>query len=322
MRAGDVLGRVTLVTGKEEFLNHRTVQMARDVVLAHDGEAEVADTAAADLSSATLGELTAPSLFSATRFVVVRALEHLTDDAAPGLLDYAASPVDDVALVLVHGGGAKGSGHLTKLRKMATVTEVKSEEPKPSEFPGFVTAEVRRHGSTIDTDAARALVDAVGNDLRSLSAAAHQLTNDFPGEKLTTEKVARYFGGRAEAKSFVVADHAFAGRREQALEELRWALDNGTASVLITSAFAGSARGLARYKGAARGLRDNELAREVGVPPWKLKTIRGQSQSWSEQGLARAIRAIAQADADVKGAASDAAYALERLVLTVAALRD
>lgn len=322
MRAGDVLGRVLLVTGKEEFLNARAVDAARAAVLAHDAEAEVADTPAADLSAATLGELTAPSLFSSTRFVVLRGLEHLTDDAAPGLLDYAAAPVDDVGLVLVHGGGPKGSGHLTKLRKLGSVTEHKSEEVKASEFPGFVTAEARRHGSSIDNDAARVLVEAVGQDLRSLAAAAHQLTNDFPGERLTAEKVSRYFGGRAEAKSFVVADHAFAGRREQALEELRWALDNGTAAVLITSAFAGNARGLARYKGAGRGQRDGDLAREVGVPPWKLKTIRGQAQSWSESGLARAVRAIAQADADVKGAASDAAYALERLVLTVAALRD
>ncbi|WP_139978348.1 DNA polymerase III subunit delta [Nocardioides litoris] len=322
MRAADVLGRVLLVTGKEEFLNAATVQAAREAVLGHDAEAEVADSPAADLSAATLGELTAPSLFSSTRFVVVRALEHLTDDAAPGLLAYAAAPVDDVALVLVHGGGPKGSGHLTKLRKLATVTEHKSEEVKPSELPGFVAAEVRRRGASIDGEASRLLVDAVGHDLRSLAAAAHQLTNDFPGEQLTADKVGRYFGGRAEAKSFVVADHAFAGRREKALEELRWAMDNGTAAVLITSAFAGSARGLARYKGARRGLRDAELAREVGVPPWKLKTLRSQAQSWSDHGLARAIRAVAQADADVKGAASDAAYALERLVLTVAALRD
>ena len=322
MRADEVLGRVILVTGKEEFLNARTVQTAREAVLAHDPEAEVADSPAADLNAATLGELTAPSLFSATRFVVVRALEGLTEDAAPGLLGYAAAPVDDVALLLVHNGGQKGSGHLTKLRKLATVTEVKSDEVKPSELPGFVAAEVRRRGSSIDGDASRALVDAVGADLRSLSAAAHQLTNDFPGEKLTAEKVARYFGGRAEAKSFAVADHAFNGRREKALEELRWALDNGTAAVLVTSAFAGSARGLARLKGAPRGLREADLAREVGVPPWKLKQLRGQAHSWSEQGLARAIRAVAQADADVKGASSDAAYALERLVLTVAGLRD
>ena len=39
-------------------------------------------------------------------------------------------------------------------------------------------------------------------------------------------------------------------------------------------------------------------------------------------GLARAIRAVAQADADIKGAASDAHYTLERLVLTITGLRE
>jgi len=318
--AEDVLGRVTLVTGKEEFLSERTVVAVRNAVHRHDSEAELSETQASGLSRGELGELSAPSLFSSTRCVVVRALENLPDESVDGLLDYAAAPADDVALVLVHSGGQKGSGVLTKLRKITGVTEVKSEELRASEFPGFVAAEFRGHGTTIEQEAATALVQAVGQDLRSLSAAADQLANDFPGETLTEEKVKRYFGGRAEAKSFAVADAAFWGRRRPALEELRWAMDGGTPPVLVTSAFAGSARGIARYLSAPRGMRDVDLAREVGVPPWKVRTIRDQSRGWSEAGIARAIRAVAQADADIKGAAGDAAYTLERLVLTVTAL--
>lgn len=322
MRAVDVLGRVLLVTGKEEFLGERTVQEVRATVRAHDPESELSEAGAGELSLATLGELSAPSLFSTVRCIIVRALENLPEESVAGLLDYASAPAEDVSLVLVHGGGQKGSGTLTKLRKLAAVTEVKSEVLKTSDYPGFVAAEARRFGAAIDGEATRALVDAVGQDLRSLSAATHQLSNDFPGERLTVDKVSRYFGGRAEAKSFAVADHAFSGNREKALEELRWALDNGTPAVLVTSAFAGSARGLARYHGAPRGMREADLAREVGVPPWKLRTLRDQSRSWSAHGLASAIRAVARADADVKGAASDAEYALERLVLIVAGLRE
>ncbi len=322
MRAGDVLGRVTLVTGKEEFLNERTITAVRGVVRAHDPESELSETGAAELTLATLGELSAPSLFSTIRCVVVRSFEQLPEESVDGLLGYAAAPAEDVALVLVHGGGPKGSGVLTKLRKLATVTESKSGELKASEFPAFVASEVRVHGSTIEQEAALFLVQAVGHDLRSLSAAAHQLTNDFPGQPLTVDRVKQYFGGRAEAKSFAVADAAFSGRRTAALEELRWALDGGTPAVLVTSAFAGSARGLARYKGAMRGMREADLAREVGVPPWKLRSIRDQSRGWSDAGLARVIRSVAKADADIKGAASDASYTLERLVLTVTALRD
>lgn len=321
MRAADVLGRVILVTGKEEFLGARTVDDVKAAVREHDAEAEFSDAAAADLTLASLGEMSAPSLFSAVRCVIVRGLESLPDESVDGLLAYAAAPADEVALVLVHGGGQKGSGVLTKLRKLKPVTEHKSEELKPSDFPAFVANEVRRHGATLDRDAADVLIEAIGRDLRSLAGAASQLANDFPGERIGESQVKRYFGGRAEAKSFAVADAAFAGRGQAALEELRWALDAGTASVLITSAFAGSARGLARLVSAPRGMRDADLAREVGVPPWKLRSLRDQARGWSEAGLSRAIRAVAQADADIKGAASDASYALERLVLTITALR-
>ncbi len=320
-KAADVLGHVTLVTGPEELLNQRTVSAAIGAVRAADPESEVSETTADQLTMAALGDLAAPSLFSSVRCVVVRGLEDLPDDVHEGLLGYAAAPAEEIGLVLVHSGGQKGSGLLTRLRKVATVTEVRSASLKPSEFSRFVHAEVRGHGGRIDDEAADLLVQAVGQDLRALSGAAHQLTSDFPGEPLSEPRVRAYFGGRAEVKSFGIADAALAGRTEAALEELRWALDNGTAAVLVTSAFANGLRGLAKVASAPRGLRDADLAREAGVPPWKLRMIRDQARGWDERGLGVAIVAVAQADADVKGAASDAAYSLERMVLTVSEAR-
>jgi DNA polymerase-3 subunit delta len=317
----DPLGRVTLVTGPEELLNQRAVTAAVEAVRAVDPECEVSRTTADQLTMATLGELAAPSLFSSIRVVVVLGLEDLPDEAHDGLVDYAGAPADDVALVLVHSGGQKGSGLLNRLRKAAGVTEVKSASLRPSDFPRFVASEVRSHGGRIDERAAELLVQAVGQDLRALAGAAAQLAADFPSEPLTEDVVRRYFGGRAEVKSFAIADAAIYGRTAAALEELRWALDNGTAPILVTSAFATGLRGLARYTSAPRGLREADLAREAGVPPWKVRVLREQARGWDERGLAEAIVAVAQADADVKGAAADSAYALERMVLAVTAAR-
>ncbi len=320
--ASDILGRVTLVTGPEEFLNERTVSAALRAVRNADGESEVSETTADQLSMAALADLAAPSLFSTIRCVVVRGLESLPEDTYDGLLDYAAAPAEDVGLVLLHSGGQKGSGLLTKLRKLtSTVTEVKSVALKPAEYTRFVSGEVRTHGGRIAEDAAELLVQSIGHDLRALAGASHQLANDFAGQPLTAEVVKKYFGGRAEVKGFAVADAAIYGRSAHALEELRWALDSGTAAVLVTSAFASGLRGLAKFKAASRGLRDADLAREVGVPPWKLRTLREQARGWDDAGLTKAITVVAQTDADVKGAASDAGYALERMVLTVAESR-
>ena len=316
-QASDVLGHVTLVTGPEEFLNQRTVSAAVAAVRAADPESEVSETTAEQISMASLGELAAPSLFSSIRCVVVQRLEDLPEDTHDGLVQYAGSPADEVGLILVHSGGQKGSGLLNKLRKAPAVTEVKSASLKPLEFSRFVSAEVRRHDGRITDDGANLLVQAIGQDLRALAGAAHQLANDFPDQPLTESIVRTYFGGRAEVKSFAIADAALLGRTSAALEELRWALDNGTAPVLVTSAFATGLRGLAKLKSARRGLRDGDLAREAGVPPWKLRVLRDQARCWDERGLAQAITAVARADADVKGAASDAAYSLERMVLRV-----
>jgi DNA polymerase-3 subunit delta len=94
------------------------------------------------------------------------------------------------------------------------------------------------------------------------------------------------------------------------------------APTYVTAAFAGSTRSLARFVGAPKNLRDADIAAAAGVPTWKLKHLKQQARGWSDAGLARAIRAVAQADADIKGAASDASYTLERLVLTITGLRD
>ncbi len=319
--AAEVLGRVTLVTGPEELLNERAVSAALAAVRRADPESEVSETTADQVSMAVLGDLAAPSLFSSVRCVVVRALEDLPDDVHEGLLGYAAAPAEEIGLVLVHSGGQRGSGLLTKLRKVGSVTEVRSASLKPSEFSRFVAAEVRVRGGRIAEDAASFLVQAVGQDLRALAGAADQLTSDFPGEPLTESIVRQYFGGRAEVKSFAIADAAMSGRTATALEELRWALDAGASTVMLVSAFATSVRGLARFASAPRGMREGDLAREAGVPPWKIRVLRDQARGWDERGLATAVRAVARAEADVKGATSDAAYALERMVLTVTAAR-
>ncbi|WP_310964188.1 DNA polymerase III subunit delta [Nocardioides terrisoli] len=318
----DVLGRVILVTGPEEFLAERAVGQVRDAVRRHDAEAELGETTADQLTMATLGELAAPSLFSSTRCVVVGRLEDLPEESVTGMLAYVDAPADDVALVLVHSGGQKGSGLLTKLRKAGSVTEVKTAPLKGREFQGFVVNELRNHRVRIDEDAAEHLVRAIGQDTRALASAASQLAADFNGQPLSLSMVKKYFAGRAEAKSFSIADAAMAGQAARALEELRWALDTGTAPVLVTSALAGSLRGLARLSSARRGIRDADLAQVVGVPPWKLRDLRQQARGWHGDGLARAIRVVARADADIKGQASDPSYALEKMVLDVVASRS
>lgn len=316
----EVLGTVRLVHGAEELLSGRAVRSAVDAVRASDTDADVTEIEASALAPAGLSELTSPSLFATSRAVVIRGMENASPELGEALLAYIRSPQPDVAVVLVHPGGQKGRGLVDKLKK-AKIEVISCDAPKPWELATFVAGEVRRSRGRIEEDAATLLVDAVGTDLRTLAGAVHQLLSDTADETITAELIRRYFAGRAQVTSFAVADDALAGRTAQSLEQLRWALRSGVVPVLLTSALASGLRSLIKLAGAPRGLRDPDLAREVGVPPWKLKTLRVQLRGWNSEGLGLALAAVARADGEVKGRAEDAEYALERMLLAVSAAR-
>ena len=317
MASGTALGGVTLVTGPAEFLSERAVSSALQEVHRSSPEAETTVISAETLTPGAWAELTSPSLFAEATAVVVRALENLPEDLQPALLEHAAAPSADTAVVLVHGGGPKGKGLLDKLRKLPAVTEVRSEAPKPWKLAAFVTTEVRSYGGSIGDDAAAFLVDAIGTDLRALSGAAEQLVSDFSPQRLSVELVRRYFDGRAEVKGFDIADAAIAGRCTEALEQLRWAMGNSVPPVLITSAFASGLRSLGRLAFSPRNLSEADLARHVGTPPFRIKPLRALLRGWTPAGLRVAIAAVARADLDVKGGAGDPEHAMERMVLAV-----
>jgi DNA polymerase-3 subunit delta len=283
-------------------------------------DVEVSEIEAARLDPGKLAEITSPSLFSSRRAAVITELEDLAPELGVDLVNLAEEQLPDLAVITVHRGGQKGKGLLEKL-KSADVEVIECAAVKTWELPQFVSGEAKRAGSSIDGAAASALVDAIGHDLRALAAAVAQLLSDGEEVPITVDQVRRYFGGRSEVTSFAVADAALAGRTGDAMEQLRWALATGVAPVLVTSALASGVRGLGKLITAGTGQREVDLAREVGVPPWKLKSMRSQARGWDQVGLATALKVIAAADADVKGAADNTAYALERAVLAVSRLR-
>lgn len=308
------------MVGSETLLADRAVAAAVARVRAEDAAAEVTAMEASRLDAGTLIEITGASLFATRRAVVLTDLGELPVDLADQMATLAADPGEDLALILAHKGPPKGRGLLDRVRKVATET-VECVAPKPWELPQFVTAEAKRAHGTIDADAARFLVEAVGHDLRALAAAVSQLLADAEQSHVTQEEVRRYFGGRSEVTSFAVADAVLSGRTGLAMEQLRWAMSTGVPPVLVTSALATGVRGLGKLIAAPGGMRDIDLAREVGVPPWKLKSMRPQARNWDQRGLAHALQIVAVADAEIKGAADDAAFALERAVLAVSRAR-
>jgi DNA polymerase III subunit delta len=319
---------VTLVVGEEEFLVDRAVRhavaQARAALAAEAGGGgdggDLHELEGSALGAGEINALTSPSLFGGGSTVVVRNAHNVAKDIAAELARYAASPAPDAAVILTHAGGVKGKVLVTDLTKAGAHVVSCPKLTRVSERTDFVRQEFRRVGRQADEGAVRALLDAIGGDLRELASAADQLASDTEG-RIGSAVVARYYRGRAEATGFSVADHAVEGRLNEALEQLRWALATGTAPVLITSALATGVRLLGRVGAAPRGANANALAAEVGAPPWKIDRIRQQLRGWHPDGVGRALQAVAEADAQVKGGGVSPEYALERAIRQIVAYR-
>ena len=312
-----VFGTSLVVIGSEPLLVERTVNERVQVARQERADAETVDLGPAEIADGKLAEAIGGSLFAASSIVVVRDLTVLPADQADLLVQTASHPGDDLCLTIAHPGGTKGKAMLDRLAK-SRVAKVSIEALKPWDMPEFVVVEARRAKMRIDMATATALVDAVGADLYALAAAVGQLASDWPGDTLTPEIVNRYFSGRADVSGFAIADAVMAGHAKQALGLLRWALETGTAPLLITSALAAALRAQGRYLDlAGQRLGRGEIASALKVWPKKLDAIIAQSRFWTVDAIAEAIVAVAEADAQVKGAGTDAGYALEHLVLNL-----
>jgi DNA polymerase III subunit delta len=319
--------QLTVIVGEEELLVERAVSAAVATAVAGSGHddrigapADVQDVVASGLTAGELTMLTTPSLFGGATVVVIRSAQDATASLAGELTRLARSPAPEMFLVVTHSGGAKNRGLVADLVAAGARRVDCPAVKRFGDRMDFLRAEFRAAGRKADDSGLRALLDAVGTDLRDLAAACSQLVADTTGV-VSQAVIARYYLGRAEASGFSVADKACEGNLADALAQLRWALATGTAPVLITGALASGLRSLVLVGSAGTGLNPNALAADLGMPPWKIDKARQQLRGWTAEGLVRAHAAVAEADVQIKGEGASAAYALEQAIGTIVASR-
>ena len=310
---------VHLVLGEEELLVERAVEDIVAQVRAGDPTAEHRRLRVTDLTPADLADSLSPSLFAEARVIVLQAAHEAGKDLSAAIVTQAADPAEGIVLVVVHAGGARNKVLVDSLRKGGASVVTCNKVTRYEERADFVRAEVRRTGGRIAPGAVGVLIEAVGSELRELAAATSQLVADTGGT-VDEQAVRRYHRGRAEATGFAVADKVIAGDRSGALEALRWAELLGVPSVLVADALADALRTLAKVGSAGRG-DPNRLAGVLGMPPWKVRKAQSQVRAWRPEALAVAFDAAAEVNADVKGAAAAAGYALARAGLRICAAR-
>jgi DNA polymerase-3 subunit delta len=278
-----------------------------------------ASEAAGDQAAAACNSL---GLFGgSTRAVIVDGVEAWKTADLKAVEEYLASPAPDTALVLV-GDGMKRDSPVAKL--VAKEGEVHAYEVAKKELPSWVGEQFARLGASVDREACRALVEAVGDDLGDLASEIQKLATWANGQQVTRAAVEQLAVGRAETPIFAVTDAwgsrdvAATLRATESLLERSHRPRSGEMVRLVASlvSHVGRVRKIAAL--ADEGVRSSEIASRLKVHPFVAEKSVRQAGNFSAEELAQATVRLAELEAGSRGGSRlPAELQLERTLVEI-----
>jgi DNA polymerase III delta subunit len=195
---------------------------------------------------------------------VVRGSAADLEDSAEQLAAWAESPPEGIAAVLVVDRSAK-------LRKAlgARADVIELDSPKPWETADWLVKFLKGRGRVIKKDAAEALIEAVGTDLRDIAMSAEQLTMATTGT-IGIDTVNKLFRG-LESALYTFLDALLQRDRASAL----------------------------RHVGAL--MRSGEHPLVLGVSTGYVNRSYKHGRNFDAGEIRRAVRLLADADLALKG---------------------
>jgi DNA polymerase-3 subunit delta len=213
---------------------------------------------------------------------------------------------ENVWLLLTHPGGVKRKPLIDAAVKAGGEKIECKELKRGQDTTSFLTKEVTRRKRKMTSAALNLLVESFGQDLPALTNAIGQLCSDVEVDPIDEVHIRAYFEGTAPISGYAISDALWDKKTAEAIKLLRQSTlesDPGRVGVTTVTALASGLRSMILVGGSAPGASDNDVAREAGLPPWKVKTLRRQWSRWSgdQRKLASLVVALADADPAMKG---------------------
>ncbi|MGB2868438.1 MAG: DNA polymerase III subunit delta [Bacteroidota bacterium] len=319
--AGSRFAPVYLFYGEEDFLIEECVNtiVAKSVDESTKGfNLDVVYGSKADVKDVIAHASSFP-MMSEKRVVVVKEFEKLVsgETAKEIFSAYVDKPLDSTLLLLVSEDPDFRRKPFTDLKKKAEV--VACQRLYDNQVPAWISARLEKLGKASDAEAARLLHAYVGNSLRALQNEIDKLLI-FIGDRkeISVEDVAAVVGA---TKGFTVFDLQNAvGRKDmkEATNILERMLESGESPqliiIMLTRFF------LQLYKLSElqqKHVSEGEMASELRISPFYLRSYKEFQSAFSSRHLEEGMKALCQADAELKSTSHDAHSVLTLLLYSL-----
>ncbi len=233
------------------------------------------------------------------RLVVVEGVERWKKADLEAVTAYLRNPVPGAVLALVALQKPRGDALAKAVAKTGKVLSF--DAPKQRDLPGWVRAQFEARGASADPEAARALVEIVGDDLAALATEADKITTWAGGRPVTRADVEFLATPAREATAWAITD-AWGERDLPALlaaaeTELHRRDPFGISTRL--AAHVGLVRSVRLL--AAEGIPGREIAKRLKVHEFRIRKALAHADHYSQDELDAAVVRLAALDAAIKG---------------------
>jgi DNA polymerase-3 subunit delta len=287
---------------------------------------ESVDALSADEASGeeAVAALNALGLFgdAGGRLVVVERVERWKKADAEAIAAYVADPVPGAVLALVAEEEPRSRALAEICGKAGKVLAYQA--PKPSDLPAWVLAQFERFGAQAEAEAARALVEIVGDELGALSVEAEKISAWAGGDPIGRREVEALAVPAREASAWALTDAWGARDLAGVLAACELELEHDVEPFLVAarlSAQVGLVRSVEAL--AAQGLGVREIAKRVNKHEFRVRKALAHAENYTRDELDDAIVRLAALDAALKGASRLAGeLELERALLEVTRAKE
>jgi DNA polymerase III delta subunit len=234
------------------------------------------------------------------RLVIVEDVERWKKPDEEAVAGYLSDPVRGAVLALV-AGELKGSSLPALCAKAGEVLTF--EVPKQRDLPAWVRAQFERLGVQADGEAARALVEIVGDDVTALATEVEKVAAWAGGEPVGRREVEPLAVPAQEASAWAIMDAWGTRDLAGALAACQSELEHGSDPFAVTMRLS-SQVALVRQTQvlAEEGLGVKDIAKRLRKHEFRVRKALGHADNYTRDELDEAVIRLAALDAALKGA--------------------
>jgi DNA polymerase III subunit delta len=234
------------------------------------------------------------------RLVIVEGVERWRKADIDAVEEYLRNPVEGAVLALFALGPLRGSALTDLAEKHGQVLDY--NVPKANNLHRWVGGEFKRLGVAADADAARALVELVGDDTVALSNEIEKLGAWAGGEPIGRADVEQLATPGREAAAWALTDAWGARDLPTLLEACELALEKKEPFLLAVSLASHVGRVRAAQAMAEEGLGARDIAARLKIKEFPAHKALQHAERYSRAELDAALVRLAALDAAIKGA--------------------